>query len=894
MKKFLKIAGIILLVIFLSLLILPLVFKGKIMEIVKSEVNKTLNAKVDFERLNLSFIKSFPNASVSLENLYVAGVDEFESDTLAYIKNLSATVNIKSFFGSDGYEISKISANDAKLHAIVLKNGKANWDIVKSDSTEIPNQQEEEYSNFKLFLQKVAIKNADIKYDDSLSNMNVVLKNLNLMLSGDMTADETHIKTNLSVGELTYIMDKISYLSKAKISANINLNANLKDMKFSLSDNSIQINEIKAGIDGWISMPDDESMEMDIKLNAPHIQFKDILSMIPAIYAKDFQDIKTSGEVSLDAFAKGVMKGDTMPAFGAQLNISNAMFQYPSLPKSITNINTNIHIHSAGGSLDNTVVDIPKFHLEMGGNPFDMSLYVSSPMSDPNIALTAAGHLNLGMIREVYPLEDMELNGELNADMKLATRMSYIEKEQFDKVSASGTLSVKNMLVKSEGMDDITVNNANMSFSPRYVDLSGFSAQIGKNDISANGKLENFIPYFMKDETLKGSLSVNSNYLNLNDFMSEEESQSGDESSSVSIIEIPKNIDFNLTGNFKQVIFDNLEMSNLVGQIIIKDGKVDLKNVSMNALGGKLGVNGYYDTSKNPKQPEVSMALDIKDASFSQTFSTFVTIQKLAPIFENMQGNFSTNFKMTAPLGSDFMPELSVLDASGSLLSNNLEIKDIPVLNGLATALKNNDMKEMRIKDLNLPFTINSGRVSTKPFDINFGAGSMNLAGSTGLDQTIDYVAKVNLTDKLSNNYLKNVNVKIGGTFTSPKFSVDMKDALTQALGSVAGSILGGDTGASLTEQAGAQIDKQAETIRQQAKEAGDKLIAEAEKQGQNLINEAKKTSNPLAKVAAVTAAEASAKKLKEEAQKKAEQLNVEAEKQIQSLSDKAKGAVTQ
>jgi len=889
MKKILKITGITLVVIFLLLLILPFAFKGKITELAKSEVNKTMNAKVDFDRLSLSFIRSFPNASISLENFYIAGVNEFEGDTLFSAANVSATVNIKSFFGNKGYEISKVGVNDAKLHAIVLKNGKVNWDVMKVDST--ATAANEEPSNFKMLLQKVTVKNSDILYDDSVSPMNVSLKNVNLILSGDMTADQTRIKTNMTADEFGFIMDKIPYLSKAKLSANVNLDADLKNMKFTLSDNSVQINEIKANIDGWVAMLEPEGMDMDLKLNAPQTDFKAILSMIPAIYAKDFQNIKASGEVTLEASAKGIMKEDIFPAFDAKLNVSNAMFQYPSLPKAVTNINTNIGINSQGGPLDNTIVDIPKFHFEMGGNPFDMSLHVSTPMSDANLSLTAVGNLDLGMIKEVYPLEDMELSGKLDANMKLATRMSYIEKEQYDKVDASGTLSVKDMTVKSKDMDDILINNANLGFSPRYVDLNAFSAKIGKNDMAATGKLENFISYFMSDGTLKGNLAVTSTYLNLNDFMKGDTSSASSDST-LSVIEVPKNLEFNLTGNFKKVIFDNLEMADVVGQIAVQNGKVEMKNLTMSALGGNIAVNGYYDTSNNPKQPDTSFALDIKNASFAQTFSTFTTIQKLAPIFENLQGNFSTNFKMTSPLGSDFMPILTSLVANGALQSNSVQINNTPVLTGLAAALKNDGLKEMKIKDLNLPFAISDGRVTTKPFDINFGSGTMNLSGSTGLDQTIDYIAKVNLADKLSNNYIKNVSVKIGGNFTSPKFSVDMKDALNQALGNVAGSILGSGTGASVTEQATAQIDKQAATIRQQAKEAGDQLVAEAEKQGQNLIDQANKTTNPLAKVAAVTAAQASAKKLKDEAQKKADQLNAEAEKQVQALSDKAKSSV--
>jgi hypothetical protein len=888
MKKFLKIAGIALFVIILILAVLPFLFKGKIFELVKSEVNKTVDARVDFEHPGLNFFRSFPNASVSLGNLCIVGINEFEGDTLFFAEKISATVNLKSLLGSGGYEITKVGVDKAKLHALVREDGKANWNIVKPDDS-AETVAETESSDFKILLKEVKINDSDIYFDNDSSQMNLALAGLNLRLSGDMTADETRIKTDFTIESLGFSMDKVPYLSQARLKGDMAINADLKNSKFTLANNHFQLNEIKANLDGWVALHEDESIEMDIKLNAPETQFKDILSMIPLIYANDFKGLKASGKVTLDAAAKGIMAGELLPAFDARLNVADARFQYPGMPGSVTDINTDIHASNPGGSADNTIVDISGFHFALNGNPFDLKLHLSTPVSDPNLALSAQGKLNLAGIKDIYPLEDMDLSGLFDANLKLATRMSYIEKEQYEKVEASGTLNVQQMLIKSKDAKDIQIENAHLSFSPRYVDLSAFSAIIGNNDVKANGKLENFIPYFLKDETLKGNLAVNSNFLNLNDFMTDESAgSSAADSTAIGIIEIPKNIDFNLTGNFKQVIFDNLNMSNVAGQITVKGGKVDMKNLSMNALGGKLNVNGYYDTSKNPKQPDVSLALDIQEASFSKTFSTFISIQKIAPLFENLAGNYSTKFQMNAPLGEDFMPVLTSLTASGLLSSNSVEISDNPLLNGLSSTLKNESLKELKIKDLKLPFSIKEGRVTTNPFDIKFGDGNMNLQGSTGLDQSIDYIAKINLAGKLTNNYLNNVNVKIGGNFTSPKFSLDVKDAADQLLGKAADAVLGTGGGAALSQQASEQIEKQTENIRKQAKDAGDKLVAEAEKEGQKLIDEAKKVSNPLAKVAAVKTAEAGAKKLKDEAQKQADKLNTEAEKQIQTLKDKA------
>ena len=883
MKKFLKVTGLILLVALIALITLPFLFKGKIIELAKKEINRTVNARVDFGAVGLNFFRSFPNASISLDNLKITGIKEFENDTLFYAETLSATVNLKSFFGSSGYEITKIIADKAYVRAHVLESGKANWDIVKEDT--VAAKSEAAATSFKLRLKEVNISNTNIYFDNDSSHINLALQNLNGSLSGDMTADETTIKTNFTVDTLNFLMDKIAYLSKANLKGDAAINADLKNMKFTFADNKLQLNEIKANLDGWVSFPDEESTDMDIKLNAPETQFKDILSLIPAFYMKDFKDLKTSGKVSLEASAKGVIKGEMMPAFDVKLLVSDASFQYPGLPESVKNIRTNIHVYSQGGSMDNTLVDISNSHLEMGGNPFDFQLYLSTPVSDPNIRLSALGNLDLGMIKKVYPIDSMELNGNLSANLKLATRMSYIDKAQYDKVEASGTLNIKEMQIKT-GDRNVQVHNAGLTFSPKYVNLNDFSAQIGKNDIAANGKLENFIPYFMKDETLKGALTVSSNYLNLNDFMSDASSK---DTTQMEVIEIPKNLDLNLTGNFKQLIFDKLNMTQVVGQIAVKDGKAEMKNLSMNALGGKMNVSGYYDTGKDPQRPEVSFNMDIQEVSFAQTFSTFSTIKQLAPIFQNLTGNYSTKFQMASPLGKDFMPVLASVTASGLLSSGNVAVTGNSVLNGLASTLKNESLKDMKIKDLKLPFSVDSGRVSTKPFDLNFGQGKINLQGSTGLDQTINYTAKINLAGNLSNQYLNNVTVMIGGTFTNPKFNIDLKNAADQLLGNLVGSVLKSDTtGTTLSQQITDKANEQFENIRQQAKDAGDKLVAEADKQGQNLIDQANKTSNPVAKIAAVKAAEASAKKLKDEAQKQADNLNAQAEKQIQALKDKA------
>ena len=892
MKKFFKITGITLVALLALLFILPFVFQGKIVEVIKKEANGMLNAEFNFDKLSLSFIRNFPNASVSITNISLIGVDEFAGDTLVMAKEVGATINIKSLFGSDGYEIRHVLLDRVVANAIVLADGKANWDIMKDSGAEaeapVP---DDNASSFKLQLKKLSIEHANLSYRDEQAKMSAVVKDLNLVLSGNMAADQTKIQTEADVAALTFIMDKIPYLSNATLALNMKVDADLKNNKYTLDDNTIMLNALEANIDGWVALLEN-GYDMDITLHTPAIDFKQILSLIPAIYAKDFASVQASGEVSLAASAKGLMIDELYPAFDVKLLVDKGRFQYPDLPKSINDIAIDVAAHSPGGSLDQSTIAVNKFHFEMAENPFDIQLKVSTPISNANFSGLAHGKIDLGQVKNIYPLEEgTSLTGELVADLAFGGKMSDIEKEQYENVKADGLLTLTNMVYKSESLSDVLIDNAAMKFSPRYVEVNPLNVKIGANDISATGRLENFIPYVMKDETLKGSLNLTSNYLKIDDFMpgeSEVESTEAD-TATLNAIEIPKNIDFTIDAKLKEVLYDKLKMTNVAGKIIVKDGIFEMKNLSMNAMGGTMAVNGTYDPTKNQKMPEANIGLDIKNVSFAEAFSSFGMIQKLAPIFESLGGRFSMNIDMNTLLDEHLLPLYSSMGAKGGISSKEVAVKQVSALSQLAKSLNNEKIASFTAKDLNLGFTVEKGRLFTKPFDVNGGFGKMNVSGSSGLDQTLDYTAKIDLPDQMLSGKLGKLtaDVKIGGTFTNPTVSLDTKGIAGQVTSVVTEKLT--EVKDSVNRRALEEAQKQAARIKEEAFKAGESIVQEAEKQGQKLIDEANKTSNPLAKRAAVATAEKAAQKLKDEATKKATQMNEEAEKQGQKLIDAVK-----
>ena len=806
MKKFVKFFGATLLIVLVLLMLLPIAFKGKIEGIVKSEGNKMLNAQFDFRSLDISLIRNFPHASISLNDFWLKGIGAFENDTLVYAGELTAAVNVMSLFGDGGFEVSKVIVDNTRLHAIVLEDGSVNWDVMKpSDEPEAEEVEEESTSDsessFSVSLKKLAIDDLTVIYDDRQGGMYAAISKLDASCSGDMTSDYTTLKLKAQTPEVTFRMGGVPFLNKAKVGAKMDVAADLENMKFTLEENEFSLNAIKAAIDGWVAMTE-TGMDMDLKLNTNEIGFKEILSLVPAIYTKDFAGLKTDGSATLNAWVKGKMEGEILPAFDVNLSVKDAMFRYPSLPAGVDGINIIAHVQNPGGTADATTVKVNPFNFVLAGNPFGIVANVKTPMSDLNFDATAKGKLDLGKIKDVYPLEDMNLNGLVNANLSVAGRMSYIEKGEYDKVKASGSINLSDMSLEMSDLPDVNIKQSTFSFEPQYLQLSQTKINIGENDITLDSRFENYLGFVFKGTTLKGTLNVASQKMNLNDFMSDdaqpepEEEENTEEA--MGVINVPDNIDFKMQADFKQVLFGAMSLNDVKGLLVVKNSKVDMQNLSLNTMGGSVVVNGSYATPA-AKAPHLNASFALNKINFAQAYKELDMVQQFAPIFSNLKGDFSGSVKVDTDLDNQMSPVVQTLNGSGSLSTKDLSLSDVTFINMVADIVKKPALKNSKVKDLNVDFSINNGRVTTKPFNIKIDDYVMNLSGSTGLDQTIDYKGKITLpTSAGAVAKLGTVDMNIGGTFTSPKVSIDMeslaKQAATQAAQGLVNKLIGGST----------------------------------------------------------------------------------------------------
>ena len=512
-KKILKIAGIIILSLIVIAFLLPVLFKGKIMEIAKKEINKNINAKVDFKDVDISLFRHFPHVAVGLENLQVIGIGDFSKDTLISSKQIDVAMNLMSLIGNSEMKIYSVTVDQPRIHAIVNKDGKANWDITKPDTASTTGKQ----SDFKMSLKKYTINDAYISYIDIPGNRSSEIFHLNHSGSGDFTSDLFTLKTKTSAESVSFTYANIPYLVNAKASLNTDIQVDNKNEKYTFNTDDIELNDLKLSSKGYFQFVNDSTYGMDIKFNAPSTEFKTLLSLVPAIYNNDFAKIKTSGKAVFNGFVKGEYNSVKIPAYNINLNVENGFFQYLDLPQPVKNIQLAVKVDNPDGITDHTVVDISKGHIEFGNDPFDFTLLLKNPVTVQYIEATVKGKLNFAQVTKFVKLTgNTKLSGLLDADASAKGNLAVITQQKPGPFTANGFINITGLNYSSSDFPQpISNSNIQIKFENpdgvadhTVIQIPAAHLEIGNNPIDFNVLIKNPATVLYFDGAAKGKFNL--------------------------------------------------------------------------------------------------------------------------------------------------------------------------------------------------------------------------------------------------------------------------------------------------------------------------------------------------------------------------------------------------
>ena len=796
MKKTFKIIGITILIIITLLIAIPFAFQGQIKDMVKRFINQNLNAKVEFSDVSLSFIRSFPQAHVNVTDLVITNFDPFKDETFATVKDMSFTMSVKELFktaNEDPIEVNSINIDEALLTFKTDKFGNNNYDITKEDKNA---SAEKEASSFAFNIEDYQIKNSALTYIDDISKTLIHVTELNHEGHGTFSAQASELNTK-SEANVSFTIDSISYLSSNPIKLDALIGLDLNNNKYTFKENKGFINDLPLEFQGYVQQLEN-GQEIDISFENPESDFKNFLAVIPKAYSKNIENVQTTADFKIKGIIKGLNSEETIPNLDISITSNNASFKYPDLPKRVSNITINTSIKNTTGNVDDTYIDIKTLNFKIDDDVFKSSATLKNITKNMLVNANIDGVLNLANITKAYPVElDNTLTGILKAKLNTAFDMNAIETNAYERIKNNGSSSITDFVFSSEDIvNPIHISQADMTFNPSTVTLNNFKAKTGDSDLNATGTINNLLGFLLSDNTLKGNFNVTSNLFKVSDFMTEDEASTENKTTSESeSLKIPAFLDCTINADAKTVVYDNLNLKEVTGKLLIKNQQVTLQNMKSSIFDGALSISG--DVSTKDDIPVFNLNLGADGFDISKSFKDLELLKNLAPVAKLLDGKMNININLSGKLDKEFAPDLSTVsgDALAELLTTKISANKGELFNKLEGALGFIDFNKLDLKDVKTKLVFANGKVSVKPFDLKYEDIAITISGSHGFDKTLDYSAIFNVPAKylgsdinqligqINTEEAKNITIpvtaNIGGSYTNPTVKTDLTSGIS-------------------------------------------------------------------------------------------------------------------
>jgi len=815
MKKGLIIAGIVFVVLLGILIAIPFVFRDAILEKTVATINRNLNVTIGFSDFRLSLIKDFPKASIRLRDFTVTGKGSFENDTLLSVKSLRTSFSVLDLFSPDDLTINEIILDQANLKLLVNAKNEVNWQIFPDEKEPVAQPEAESGTSFGMKLSKIEIKNGNVVYLDETLPMRVDFNGINMLLDGKMYGSDTRLNVNGVSEHVNLLYDGVNYISKSRLGIKSILDINFDNSFYRFSEGELLVNNLPLDLQGTFSNPGD-TIYFDLGFASKASTLGEILALTPPEYESYLKDLRATGNASFSGSFKGFYFGDSYPDLQVQLRLAGGNARYASMPEEIKNISGNFAIIKPQGGFNKTVISISNAHFEIRNNPMDLDLQLSNLLDDLRFDGKIAGRLNFDHLKEALPLDSLDLAGLLDINLGVKGNYSAIENKKYERIQTDGLISVSNFVYTSKDMNaPVQIASGKLDFAPERINLRQMDMRIGQSDLALSGSVSDYYPYIFSGGTLRGSMQLQSNYLNLNELMQlqveppkpepvpqatkENRRRRSDpqpaskpaETASASAFKVPELVNLAIQADVKRALYDQLNISNINGQVVINDGKMDLRGVRMNLLDGEMRLAGSYaNTPQN--QPIVDMTIDLNSFDIPTAFQSMNLVRKYLPIAQQSKGRFSTTLNLKGQLNENMVLMMSSLNGTGLFQSFNVQVLNSPVFNKIKSVLNEERLRDLRIDDFAANFTIENGNLMLRPFETKIAGQQAVFSGRLNVDNLLDMQIGFLINRDALNSNIQNtlgfipgqqniqvipVGIAIKGPVNDPSVNVDLSDA---------------------------------------------------------------------------------------------------------------------
>ena len=725
-------------------ILLVFIYEDDVKSLIIKELNKHLKTEVhvDPKNIDLTILKTFPHCAIEFKDIIALDSKEFKgNDTLLSAKRLALAFNVKDLFNKN-YTIKHIFLEEATCHLKVDKNGRANYLVWKTDTADRNNEND----SLKFGLEKIKITNVKLVYKNNKQKIKLITTIKQLNFRGEFNNSDYLLACDGKAYVDLFQIGKLKYVANKNVKLDVVLDVTGNIYKIKKSETFFNSTEL---ISSGAFVVKDSLISLDVDFKGNNLDIASTLSLLPEKFQSKISDYESDGLF----YANGEVhyRSGTPLNIRSEFGIKSANILYKPKNTKLSNVNL---IGSLIVNENHSSLKLQNISANLNSNSFLGNMEIFN-FDAPFIKLNVTAKTKLEELESFYPIDSLEtISGNIDAMFSIEGLVSELQTNtNHSSIKANGEANFTNIKIKfKQSESEINIPEGKVSLNQTHLSIFGLKLIKGKSDLMLVGEVPNFLSYVFETKTpLSINANISSNTIHLEDFIFSTKSNTSSES-----INIPDNFDFSIIVNVNTFSFAKFTADHITGAVLLKNQKIALKDLALNATDGTIKLNAFADASSD--NIRISGECELQKLNIQKLFTQLNNFGQTTLEDKHLRGFMTANVDFSGIWSKKLEVDLNSINATSSLVIERGELIGFKPLESLAKHIDVNELKHIKFSTLQSAIEIKNKVITIPKTSIKSTAINMELWGKHSFDNVIDYHIQLLLSEILSKKPRSNTN----------------------------------------------------------------------------------------------------------------------------------------
>lgn len=714
--------------VFTALTISVVVFKDRIIQQFINEANKSLSTPVKIGKIEVSAWRDFPNLSIVFHNVYVE--DSYpQKQPLLEAETISFSLNTWEVWQGK-YSIRRLEIDNSTTDLRVDTKGKSNYVIVKKSTNGNGATLSFDLNNIRLknaivsYRDDGAVQHHQFKADKLEASVSVAGALYNIRATGDVTTEQIKIQRDV-------------FLAGKRFDVNASIVYHDANKQIVINKSSVAVNRSRFEVQGSYAFSDKNLI--DISADGTEANIQTIINLFPENVVQRLRAYESDGDVYFSLDLKGEISTRHSPALSVKFGWRNATVFHPEYNTRITHADLTGSFQTPSlKRFNSATLQLRDVQGELNGKPFEANLDIKN-FDNPYVDFAFKGDVDAAALKTFFSMPQVEgLAGSIDADVAMKGELGMLKRRATaQQVSTNGSITLRDVsFIYGSSKTPVSSLNGVLQFNNNDLALSGVTGQLGRSDFRLNGFFKNIITFLLFENQPVGiETDLTANFIDLDELFAIGFGQAASGQYSFSI---SPQINLNFNCNVGYLRFKRFHPMRVKGDLLVKNQMAVSRNISFNALGGTMSLNGIVD-AKNPDAIDVVSAFQWNGVHLDSVFNVFENFKQSFIEDQNLKGKVTADVALEVTLNQNLSakPETLIADISTTIKGGGLN--NFEPMQKLNRYLDENDLSRLRFADLKNDIHIEQKTIYIPQMEIRSNATTIQLSGTHTFDQHIDY-----------------------------------------------------------------------------------------------------------------------------------------------------------